>query len=85
MNKTLLSDPYQLSFLRDDDWIHFTIVREVYVHDESNSACFVDVYEGKTVAPECKRMQAVMDVPTDIHDTEEIIDILNDYYQLGLY
>lgn len=74
-------EPYMINFLLGNGKEReFTLMRSLLFGPNGERAMQTEVYEhGERV------LVGITDVPTDIHDTDEIIDILNSEFALGLY
>ncbi len=79
-NEALQWEPYVISIQKDGGWIEFYLDR--FPRRNPDGELYMDtyVYLGTKLV-----LNAVTDMPADEHDTEEIIDILNSEFALGLY
>lgn len=81
MNTMDWHEPYLINFLLDCRYEReFTLIRTPISGDNGVTAMRTEVYEGGKCV-----LVGVTDMPTSIHDTDEVIDILNSEFELGLY
>lgn len=80
MDNQAWNEPYQISVTMPDGWWRFDLERQPINGPNGEKAMQTKVYFN---GQHC--LTHVGDMPTDIHDTDEIIDVLNTEFQLELY